>query len=250
MFKYLITRVLPAFLLLTLLFISCGEDRSIDLDDSLSGFEYFPVEEGRYWVYKVDSTIVDDAGATIVETSSYIREEIDGSFLNALGDKVYILTRSISDSPMGEFRITDAWSVEMNETAAIRTEENLRFIKLRFPISQNAPWNGNQFDDLTLVDVAGESIWVYKDWGDYIISDRNISMTVGGEEYNRVIGVEQADFESDIELRLSKEYYAPGVGLILKEMTILDTQCLCPGESWEEKAEAGFILRQTLIDNN
>ena len=42
------------------------------------------------------------------------------------------------------------------------------------------------------------------------------------------------------------------VGLIFKEMKILDTQCIidCEGQPWEQKAEKGFILRMEIISHN
>jgi len=55
-----------------------------------------------------------------------------------------------------------------------------------------------------------------------------------------------------IELRLSYERYARGVGLIEREMRILDTQCIeaCSTKTWAEKAEKGFIVRQKIRDYN
>jgi hypothetical protein len=67
-----------------------------------------------------------------------------------------------------------------------------------------------------------------------------------------VVTVQNADSENLIELRLAHEKYARGVGLVYRELWILDTQCIedCIGMTWEQKAEKGFILKQTLIDHN
>ena len=55
-----------------------------------------------------------------------------------------------------------------------------------------------------------------------------------------------------IELREAIEKYARNVGLIEKQMRILDTQCIieCEGEPWEVKAEKGFILKQRILEFN
>ena len=114
------------------------------------------------------------------------------------------------------------------------------------------PWNGNKFiDEGTVISVAGESVTIFKNWL-YEYRGTGESVEVGGQIYNDVVTVYQADEENLIELRLSYEQYARGIGMIYREMKILDTQCIlpCEGETWEEKAEKGFIIRQTLREHN
>jgi len=109
---------------------------------------------------------------------------------------------------------------------------------------------GNQFDELIDVLVADERVQVYKDWGDYECTAKGISLSAGGTNYQDVLTIQQGEFNSDIERRYAVEHYAPNVGLIKKEMEILDTQCVCPGETWIEKAEKGFTLVLELVEHN
>lgn len=248
--KTLMTKSFFTLSIICVVFSSCLEENTNSLDTSLFGYEYFPLEIGKYWLYQVDSTIIDEGGAKTLMSTFYIREEVVDKFQNNLGEDVFVIQKSKSDIPDGTFLVTDAWSAELNEDYAVRTEENLRFVKLVFPIDKDRNWEGNQFDELTRVDVAGELIWVYKDWGDYRVIADGIPVLANGKAYSDAVIIQQADFESDVELRQSTEYYAPNIGLIRKEMSILDTQCLCPGEEWIEKAEAGFILSQHLIESN
>ena len=250
MYKQLHIKTLSFFILLSILFFSCGEDNPIVSNEDPFGFAYYPVELGNYWVYQVDSTIYDDGGATILNSSTFIKEEIVDFYLNESDDTIYVLNRSQASSLNGTFITRDAWSIEMNEFRVTKTEENLRFIKLVFPITVDRVWQGNQFDELIKVDVVGEKLQVYKDWGDYRIINDSLSLNVNGTQYDNVVEVLQGDASNDIERRFAKEYFGKGVGLIKKEMIILDSQCDCPGESWEEKAEAGFILTQTLVEYN
>lgn len=248
MFKKLIISSLLIFSTVVF-FSSCGEE-SKTLDRELFGFEYFPLEVGKFWVYRFDETLVRNQGGMLDQSVRFVKEEISDMFVDAVGDTVYTLQISQSETLDGNFQVTDVWTSKLDENVVQRVEENLRFVKLIFPFNVGTTWEGNLFDELTFVNVAEESVWVYKDWGDYEVVAKGISLQVEGENYEEVASVEQADFTSEIERRYAIEHYAPGVGLIKKEMVILDTQCTCPGETWIEKAEAGFTLTQTLVDHN
>ena len=121
-----------------------------------------------------------------------------------------------------------------------------------FPLQDNLTWDGNRYiDETTTISIAGESIEVFKSW-EYEVNYVGEPAVVNNVIFEQVTEIVQADNENLIELRESKEQYAKGVGLIYREMRILDTQCIsqCEGQTWEEKAEKGFILRQILLDHN
>lgn len=249
MCKTLVNKVLFAFILTACLFISCGEESKM-LDGDQFGYQYFPLEADKYWIYSVDKTTVDDAGATIIDESVFVKEEITEKFADSAGDTLFRLQRSESSTQNGVYTITDVWTASKSSELAIRTEENLRFVKMIYPISVGTSWEGNQFDELIEVFVADEKVQVYKDWGDYECVAKGISLSAGGTAYEDVLSIEQGNFNSDIERRYAIEHYAPDIGMIKKEMIILDTQCICPGEEWIEKAEKGFTLTMELVEHN
>jgi len=229
---------------------SCGEETRT-LDNAEFGYQYFPIDIGDYRLYRVDSTIVDNGGATILESRTFIREEITESFKSATGETIFRVERSKSDSREGTYTITDVWTSQKTEQVAIRTEENLTFNKLVFPIVLNNKWEGNTFENLTDVFVAGDRVEVYKDWGDYEVVADGIDMSVFGVNYSDVVSVKQADHDFELERRSSYEHYAPNIGLIKKEMQIFDTQCqTCENDAWLDKADRGFSLFQILIEHN
>ena len=90
---------------------------------------------------------------------------------------------------------------------------------------------------------------MFKDW-DYRYLSVDRSEDISGMNYDRVLTVQQVDSENAIERRFGIEKYVFGSGLVFKERIILDTQNVTNDLSWEEKAERGFILRQTLIRFN
>lgn len=243
LYKYIFLLSIP------FIWFSC-EDATKTVDRSLFGYEYFPLEVGKYWIYQVDSTLIINQGGDVRTSRTFVREEITESFIDASGILVHRLERSTSDKLNGIYQIKDVWTMETTNDAAFRTEENLRFTKITFPVNQDNSWIGNNFDNLVEVVVAGEMMWVYKDWGDYRINVKGKDRIVKGKLYNDVVSILQADHDFAIERRFAVEHYAPFVGLIEKEMAIFDTQCECPGQSWPEKANSGFTLKQSLIETN
>lgn len=245
---------LPLLIVGIALFQSCGEGT---VEDPIEfGYDYFPLEIGKYIEYDVDSTLYDiSVGNNVVirSNSIQVREEVTDSFPDNEGRPMYRIERFERANETEEWRVKDVWTAVVTDRQAERIEENLRFIKLVFPVSDNTnPWNGNKYIDENLViSVEGESIFIFKNW---LYEYRTIgeALNIGGFNFEDVVTVFQADEENFIELRSSYEQYARDVGLVKREQFILDTQCIenCIGWTWEEKAEKGFIVTQTVRDYN
>lgn len=241
------------FLVLSgLTFHACNDD--IDPRSKL-GFEeeFYPLDLGRYWEYRIDSVTYAIDGSMIDSTISYIREEVVDSYVDAASDTIAVIDK------LWKRNLTDKWKIQKAITAtisnyeAIRTEDNRRLIKLVLPPSIGATWDSNAFiDPFQDVRVAGgELVKVYKDWTDAQVFEREAIATIGGSSYNNLVTVILTDSESTIEKRYAKEQYAKGVGMVAAEYIILDTQCNgCDGLEWTEKAEQGFVLKQVLMDHN
>jgi hypothetical protein len=235
------------------LFASCEKEVE-DFDLSKFGFDYFPLEIGKSWTYQVDSIIYDDDGASVIETSSQVREEIVESYEDETGDRIFRIERFWRSSDTMAWEITDVWVAYTNESQAFRVEENLKFIKFVFPALEGKRWNGNIFFDesSTIITVSGESLAMFRGWDDARITSIDITEEVGAKSYDQVATVLLTDDreENTVERRFALEKYARGIGLIYKENIILDSQQSQSTAPWTEKAEKGFILKQTLIEYN
>ncbi|WP_235293525.1 hypothetical protein [Portibacter lacus] len=235
-----------------LLLFSC--DKTIEeFDESKYGYDYFPLSVGNTWVYAVDSTIYDDEGATIYNTSSFVQEKIAGMYVDDTGDTIYKLERYWRTSDSMDWEITDVWTTYKTQAQAFRTEENLKFVKFVFPMLEGKRWNGNLYlDETTIVSVSGESLIMFAGWDDYKCTSLDVAEEIGGINYSNVATILQTDDggNNTVERRYALEKYARGVGLIYKEYEILDTQNSQSEAPWSEKAESGFILKQTLIEHN
>jgi len=229
--------------LAVILLISCG-DETIEVDGTVSGKEYFPIEEGREWVYSSDSIVYDENVGIIDTLTGFIRERIT----KVEGD-AFVIERSFKKNEDDTWEISDIWSGRLENTRAIRTEENLSFIKLIFPPALNKSWDGNAlFDQNVEIVIAGEPLRPYQGW-DYQITA--VDGTYNNEMISTddVIDVLQVDEESFIDRRYSLERFARDIGMVEKRLMLLECQCTGIPETipWEEKAEKGVILTQRLI---
>lgn len=216
------------------------------------GFDYYPLKVGKYLTYHIDSIIYDPTGDSLVRSSSIIKETIVDSFIDLSGTPVFRIEQYQRMADTLPWTIKNVITASISSDVAIRVEDNFRFIKLTFPLWINKTWNGNAFfDPNTKVIVAGETLEMFKSWN-YKVLGLAEPHTVGSFSFPDVATIQNADNENLIEYRKAFEQYAKGVGLVYRELWILDSQCIedCIGLSWEEKAEKGFILKQTLIDYN
>ncbi len=234
-------------------FLNCDQSIQPISEDEL-GYDYFPLYIGAYWEYQVDSVIYDPAvgGTDITTYQSLAKEEVVDTFTDNTGEVNYIIYRYYRKDADQPWEIQYVWHASRDKREGIRVENNLRFVKIVFPPVQGAAWDGNIYIDESIdVPIAGEPIQIFKNWGQYRITAIDQSINRSGKTYDPVLTVTQVDDQDRnlIEKRYAIEQYARGVGLIYKEMWILNSQKINDSSSWEVKAEEGFILKQALIDH-
>lgn len=237
------------FALVVLLFTSC--EKQSDPDDFTVDYldEYFPVQSDQGLVYQVDSVLFKRGISGLeIDTLSYTVEtslvdSIDlSNGLSYIWEKKY---QSLNEPFNIHYHIT---SRSISDNRAIVLEDNLSFISLVFPPKIQDRWNGLSLmnADSVLYTIKGESIRPFKDWNQFRIIETDGEYTYGDTTFKDVITVLQTDTENAIEKRYSIERFAKDYGLIYKEMWILDTQNISD-DPWEQKAERGFILKQSYI---
>lgn len=246
-------RYLTLVALIYFLLAACtdGEQilENVDLD---FGYDYFPLEVGDYVIYEVDSIIYDPQESTvIVDTNSIqVREEVVDAFEGDDGQIFYKIERSERDSAGLTWQLTDVWSAHRTDRQAIRQEENLRFIKLLFPITGGSTWNANMnIDEGIDITIVGETLKMFQDWQTEVEAITPLD-TINGMEFKDVATISLVNNENFIEYRFGQERYAKDIGLVYRELWILDTQNITDTLSWAEKAEKGFILKQQILEYN
>ena len=231
-----------------LCFSSCKEETipamTVEVDT-----DFYPLEVGRTWIYQTDSVVYNKQLNSIDTFLGFVKEEITAEFVAAEDVDTYSIERSFRRSVSDPWIVTDIYSASIIDNRATRNEENLRFVKLVFPTTLGQIWDGNQFFDESInVNVGGEMIEVFKNWGSEVI-DVESTEIVKDIQYVNCTVVILADSENSIEKRYAKEIYAKGVGLISRDMIILDTQNSDSSLPILNRAEKGFILSQSLIES-
>ena len=74
------------------------------------------------------------------------------------GDTIYKLNRFFKRNEADPWQRINTWTIQKNKSNAIRTEENIKFVKLVFPVKEGLRFDGNVYvnEDLK-VEVGGES---------------------------------------------------------------------------------------------
>ena len=183
---------------------SCKKETIIP--DSPS-YNYFPTEKGKWVEYDVDSIYHgenDNNNDDSVYTFHFqIREEIDSTFTNSQGQATQILSRYKRASSSDSWVITAVWTQNLSLTGAYRTEDNVPYHKLAFPISSSISWDGNDANTLD------EELYSYDTF--------HQATNVGGQSFDSTLTVIQVDENNFIERIYGVEMYAVGVGMIFKQ---------------------------------
>jgi len=184
----------------TVFLFSCSKDKEIV--EPYLGHDYANLEVGKYVVYDVDSFFYDDFDNSIDSSFFQIKEVVDSKFTDLEGDEAFKIIRYRKISDTTGWVLTDVWSSKLITTNFQKVEENVRLLKLIFPIRGNATWNGNALNN------DGEMTY------EYTAIDQ--SETIGGNVLSNVLTVLQFEEINLIEEKVFEEKYAKGLGMVYK----------------------------------
>ena len=216
--------------LLLLVFVIVFSCKTVeDNFDRNLGYEYMGLEVGKYIIYQVDSTIFNPTGDSLKSvTNSYIKDEIIDTLRDNVGELLYKTERFIRQDTSAPWQIQKVFTQSIQANQGIVTIDNLRFIKLAFPIQVFNSWDPLvHIDQNTQAIVAGETLEPFRNgvWRSRILSADELD-TIGTFQLDNVLNLREVDTsdESPFDLRISYEKYAKGIGLVYRERRILDSQ--------------------------
>ena len=253
---------LSLFLFILLIISACGKRQTEQFElNAEEQYAYFPLQIGRYVVYQVDSIIYDFAAGGAIKrdsTRTLIKEITADTLRDQTGQLLYAVERYERKNDSEPWALKSISTATRTTTQAIRTENNFRFLKLIFPFDRRSEWDGNLWIDETReIEIAGERVRPFSNW-QYEVDSLDVPATVGAFAFDSTLLVTEADDQNIIEKRLSRVRYAKNIGVVWREQWILDSQYCnqvppladCETKPWAEKAEKGYILRQTVIGFN
>jgi len=236
-----------SFLVLVLLFVSCKKETETVTFDF--GYNYFPDDSGTYVIYKVDSVLYNNFDPlNLKRTSShYLKEIITEQFIDNLGRRAKKVERFVTDSLNHSWVPHNVWYIVKNTTNAERVEDNIRYIKVTFPVSVGNIWRGNKYNELNHFPYTDLKFTATNfDWN-YEVKQVNQNYTFGSIITDSTMTVLQVNDSSNVQKVYSVEKYAKNIGMVYKELWRLDAQ-LVNNQTYENNAVFGFILKQYAVE--
>jgi hypothetical protein len=183
------------------------------------GFDFSPLESGRYNIYEVDATLFTVLGK---EYERYQVKEIIKDTIQIGNETVYRLERFYRDSPdqPWPFQPDSVWTIRKNNFQLIKTENNFRYIKLVFPIEEGKTWDGNALNTLFAEN--------------YKMSNIDKPYQVNEHYFPKTLTVFHKSDSSLLGKDLRLEVFARDIGLVYKKI-----------EKIEYKNESGSIGTDT-----
>ncbi len=230
-------KVAAFLILLPIIYFSCKKET---LDYKLFGKEYFPLKTGNYIIYTVDSIQFYDITLTSDTFQYQLMELVDSTITDNFGNVSYVLKRFVRTDDSQPWTLKRTWLANLYNDRAEKQEENLRFIKLNFPVILNKSWRGNVY-------IVSDSVHNYKpDWN-YTYKTMDTTLNLNGNNLDSCIVVQQYNDQNQIERHIEREMYQKGTGLVYKEFIFVSRQTIDP-LSW--KPEKGRIVLYRFLEKN
>lgn len=191
---------LPLFIVT--LFVGCNSDNDDVIKPNLN-HNYAGLEVGKFVVYTVDSIFFNDFNSSIDTFNFHVKEKIESQFIDLEGDEAYRIERFKKPIDSTNWVLTDVWSSKLATTNYQKVEENIRFIKLIFPIRINKNWNGNNKNNI------GEQIYEY--------TAVHQPEVIGSFKLDSVSTILQFNDINLISQKFFEEKFATNIGLVYKK---------------------------------
>ena len=195
------------FCVMVLSIISCEKDPQ---PEPYLGDNYFPLIEGKWIIYSIDSIVYNEFTQSIDTFKFELKEKTGSVFIDNAGNESRQIERYKRNSANEKWELSDIWVSTVNEARAEVVEENLKFVKLIFPVKKNKTWNGNAFNNM--------EAWDYE----YISTHHPES--INNVSFDSTLTVQQIESYNLIETKNYKEIYAANIGLVSKEFIDVKTE--------------------------
>jgi hypothetical protein len=194
----LIKNVTYSILILLLIAVSC-KPKPTEVEDFM--YEYFPIEVGTWVTYDVIDTRYDVQ--TITETYQ-LKEVIDSEIRDAQDRPALRIARYWRKNDNDPWDIKDIWVSTRTTSTAEKVEENVRFVKLVFPVRSYQTWDGNVYN-------------TKPEW-EYFYDSIGNSRIINNIEFDETVKVVQIENFNLIQEQDAYEIYAKNVGLIYRKL--------------------------------
>jgi hypothetical protein len=222
--------------------------------------DYLPLQPGKYIHYRLDSTLYVDFGQKDTTISYDAKDVVDAEITDnegRLSYRVIRYLRDIASSDSNDYSPTMTYMITPTRNVIEVVEENLRFQKLKLPVTEGNSWHGNVYLPTTPFYEAYQfsndeniNLW------NYTYQNVNQSAEINGNVYDSTTTVLQVADSSNVPIEFPNglayknywlEQYAKNIGLIYKEVAMWEYQ---PPNSGNPGFTSGFGIKMSIIDHN
>ncbi|MFN4123220.1 MAG: hypothetical protein ACK4GL_07955 [Flavobacteriales bacterium] len=129
-----------------LLFASCKKDSSLEPGPWYEN--YFPLEQGTFITYNCDSLVYNDFTNQVDTFRFLIKQYYESVFLDNAGREAMRLERWKKEHPDSAWFLKDVWFVVKTKDRVEKVEEDVRIVKMVFPVRDNKEWDANALNFL------------------------------------------------------------------------------------------------------
>ena len=222
------------FALLTFLAISCQKNETEKSASTAPNqfYSYFPLKIGNTYIYRIDSEKYNPNAGKYDSSTSYLKEVIDSPFIDNTGETTFKVLRYWAKDTLKGWASIHTWTAKRNGQVAETWEENIRYVKMMFPVALSKSWNGNLYNN---IDSFREYNYNYQE------VNKSFAMPYYGVKYDSTTLVEEINWTDNVtETIIKKDRYAAGIGLICRE----DMDTVPKGYS---QSDLNYFSKQYLI---
>lgn len=215
--------------------------------------DYYPLQTGKSFLYRLDSTVLASFGTFLVVKSYQAKDSIESTFIDNQGRLSYRIFRQIRDTAgLQPWRFAATYVATATPNSVEFVDNNLRFLKLRAPVTEGNTWKGHSFIDTkslnTTVGYLDEWQYEYKNVGQpFNLFTTKYDNTVTVFQQDETTPPGPFDRNNYQQRNLGTEIYAKGVGLIYKEFLHWTWQTTPPPAKYED---GSFGIKLRLISHN
>lgn len=215
--------------------------------------DYYPLQTGKTFLYRLDSTVLASFGSSLVVNSYQAKDSIESTFTDNQGRLSYRIFRLIRDTAgLVPWRFAATYVATPTPQSIEYVDNNLRFIKLHTPVTEGSTWKGHSYIDTkslnTTVSYLDEWVYEYRNLGQrFQIFNTAYDSTVTVFQQDETTPPGPFNPNNYQQRNLGTEVYAKGVGLIYKEFLHWTWQTTPPPARYED---GSYGVKLRLLSHN
>ncbi|HEX9511434.1 MAG TPA: hypothetical protein VF939_13185 [Puia sp.] len=225
---------------------------------------FMPLQVGKYITYRLDSLTFYYYGQSDTLTHYLAKDSVEAAITDNQGRPSWRVVRYLSDTTGVVWTPSETYMVTPTVQTLEMVENNLRYIKLAFPMDEGFSWTGNTHLPYApykgFFDFSDDSHLSLQLWN-YTYQNVNKPFPVGNQVYDSTATVLQKNDSINLANNLPiidtsfasrtnwTETYARNIGLIYRHTALWEYQPPTPNGT-QTGYKIGFEVTLSIVDHN